>query len=214
MWQEHLPTLIISFSFDQNDRIFAHIERFFAPRQGGSPILGTLILSSSSICLSPSRDCRQRHRQLDTAVLMNRHKVYEAAKQRMPERWRNRSTRNWTPIQEVWLNPSNEKPENTEKLKVAAWKIGHVAWQIPGGCWIKYVECNMTSSMASHRANHRASHTGEPHVSAFVHITWHDPHAFVDLYPIKSISRTRSSCYATTIPFTVADHYGADYYVR
>jgi len=53
----------------------------------------------------------QRHRQLDTAVLMNRHKVYEAAKQRMPERWRNRSTRNLTPIQEVWLNPSNEQPE-------------------------------------------------------------------------------------------------------
>ena len=62
----------------------------------------------------------QRHHQLDTAVLMNRHKVYEAAKQRMPERWRNRSTRNWTPIQEVWLNPSSEQPENTEKLKVAA----------------------------------------------------------------------------------------------
>ena len=46
-----------------------------------------------------------RHRG-ETKVLMdNRKKVYQLAKQRHPERWGKRATRNWDLEDEVWLNP-------------------------------------------------------------------------------------------------------------
>jgi putative transposase len=47
---------------------------------------------------------------------MNRKQVYEAAKQRCPERWSG-ATRNWELKDEVWLNPERIQPE---KLKNAA----------------------------------------------------------------------------------------------
>lgn len=46
----------------------------------------------------------QRHAGLDTAILAHRKAVYEAAKERNPERW-SRETRNWDPVKVVYLNP-------------------------------------------------------------------------------------------------------------
>ena len=47
----------------------------------------------------------QRHRGLDIEILQRRDAVYQAAKQRHPERWGSRSTRDWSPIDVVELNP-------------------------------------------------------------------------------------------------------------
>jgi putative transposase len=61
----------------------------------------------------------QRHRGEDIAILAARQRLYEAAKQARPERWSG-ETRNWTPINEVWLNPSKEvQPDRSETKKVA-----------------------------------------------------------------------------------------------
>jgi len=46
----------------------------------------------------------QRHAGLDTAILAQRQALYQAAKARHPERW-SRQTRNWQPVQVVYLNP-------------------------------------------------------------------------------------------------------------
>ena len=62
----------------------------------------------------------QRHKGEDSEILAKRHLVYEAARRRMPHRWKNRSTKNWAPIQEVWLNPPKEHLEDAETLKAAA----------------------------------------------------------------------------------------------
>ncbi len=50
----------------------------------------------------------QRHAQSDRSLLLERAKVYETARRRHPHRW-SRSTRNWTHIAEVHLNPEKEK---------------------------------------------------------------------------------------------------------
>jgi len=47
----------------------------------------------------------QRHAGLDTAILAKRQALYQAAKARHPERW-SRQTRNWQPLQVVYLNPN------------------------------------------------------------------------------------------------------------
>ncbi len=47
----------------------------------------------------------QRHRQEDIAILQQREQVYRTAKQKHPERWSG-ATRNWKPVQEVFLNPN------------------------------------------------------------------------------------------------------------
>jgi putative transposase len=60
----------------------------------------------------------QRHRGEDIAILAQRKRVYEAAKERHPERW-SKGTRNWDPVDTVSLNPTNKKPE-TEEVKQAA----------------------------------------------------------------------------------------------
>ena len=54
----------------------------------------------------------QRHAGLDTAILTHRKAVYEAAKARHPERW-SRETRNWKPVQVVYLNP--DKSNNIKR---------------------------------------------------------------------------------------------------
>jgi len=45
----------------------------------------------------------QRHDGEDLEILANRDRVYRLAKQRRPDRW-SRKTRNWDPVQAVWLN--------------------------------------------------------------------------------------------------------------
>ncbi|MBO9484605.1 IS3 family transposase, partial [Salinisphaera sp. G21_0] len=47
----------------------------------------------------------QRHRGETKALMDNRKQVYQLAKQRHPERWGKRATRNWDLDDEVWLNP-------------------------------------------------------------------------------------------------------------
>lgn len=54
----------------------------------------------------------QRHRGEDAEILTKRKQVYEAAKSRNPARWTG-ETRNWLPVDEVWLNP--DKPDTDEK---------------------------------------------------------------------------------------------------
>jgi putative transposase len=56
----------------------------------------------------------ERHTGADVAILARRHTLYERARRRRPERWP-RQTRNWTPIQEVVLNPqaANESQSTT-----------------------------------------------------------------------------------------------------
>jgi len=62
----------------------------------------------------------QRHEGADIALLKQRHQVYTAAKQRHPQRW-SRETRNWTPVNEVWLNPERQpKQEVKQEMKQAA----------------------------------------------------------------------------------------------
>lgn len=54
----------------------------------------------------------ERHRGEDKALLEKRHAVYQAAQAQHPTRW-SRTTRNWTPIGAVMLNP--ERPESEPK---------------------------------------------------------------------------------------------------
>jgi putative transposase len=63
----------------------------------------------------------ERHQGLDVAILQKRKAVYEAAKSRFPERWGS-STRNWEPVECVWLNPPNTAKRSNGKvtLKKAA----------------------------------------------------------------------------------------------
>lgn len=49
----------------------------------------------------------QRHAGHDTAILAARSTVYEQARQRHPARW-SRSTRDWSPITTVTLNPERD----------------------------------------------------------------------------------------------------------
>ncbi len=58
----------------------------------------------SAICyVTPN----QRHRGEDRDLLKQREAVYETARQQNPERWSGK-TRNWNPVEEVWLNPPKE----------------------------------------------------------------------------------------------------------
>jgi len=60
----------------------------------------------------------QRHRGEDMAILAQRERVYEAAKQRHPERWSG-ETRNWQPVTTVSLNPTNQLSKIQEVKKAA-----------------------------------------------------------------------------------------------
>jgi putative transposase len=61
----------------------------------------------------------QRHKGEDIEILANRNRVYQKAKQRRHERW-SRSTRNWEPITEVWLNCPKDAETNVSALSKAA----------------------------------------------------------------------------------------------
>ena len=53
----------------------------------------------------------ERHDGRDTAILANRHRVYQLAHEKNPERW-SRKTRNWKPVEIVTLNPTRTKTES------------------------------------------------------------------------------------------------------
>jgi putative transposase len=61
----------------------------------------------------------QRHSGEDRKILDIRNRVYQKAKQRQPERWSG-STRNWQPIEKVWLNCPKDKETNVSALSKAA----------------------------------------------------------------------------------------------
>ena len=60
-----------------------------------------------------------RHLGLDSAILNNRHDVYQKAKIANPLRWSGK-TRNWSMITEVKLNPGKEKKIDVELLRQKA----------------------------------------------------------------------------------------------
>ena len=63
----------------------------------------------------------QRHAGLDAAILQQRHGTYIRARSERPERWNGRTTRNWEPVAQVWLNPEREREKpTTEKMPKAA----------------------------------------------------------------------------------------------
>ena len=56
----------------------------------------------------------QRHSGQGEEILKKRHLLYEAAKARHPLRW-TRQTRDWTLINEVWLNPEKSQVDDIAK---------------------------------------------------------------------------------------------------
>ena len=67
----------------------------------------------------------ERHSGKSEEILEKRHAVYELAKAVHPERWNGRKTRNWSNIDEVFLNPDREYKETavstiTEKTTKAS----------------------------------------------------------------------------------------------
>ena len=66
----------------------------------------------------------QRHAGLDKDILQARHEVYIQARQRNPQRW-SRSTRNWSHIDQVTLNPERQEvpkaaQQSSDKQPMAA----------------------------------------------------------------------------------------------
>lgn len=61
----------------------------------------------------------QRHTGEDKVILAQRSSVYEAAKAARPERRKNRSTRNWKPVETAWLNPSKASEELEKNIELA-----------------------------------------------------------------------------------------------
>jgi len=61
----------------------------------------------------------QRHKGEDKQILEKRKAVYEAAKERNPERWSGK-IRDWNPVTEVWLNPPKEVRAEEQRLLEAA----------------------------------------------------------------------------------------------
>jgi transposase InsO family protein len=55
-----------------------------------------------------------RHENKDSEILAKRHQVYTNAKAKHPERWSG-NTRNWSPITEVALNPTNKEKVKSNK---------------------------------------------------------------------------------------------------
>jgi len=51
----------------------------------------------------------QKHAAPDAAILVRRAEVYRAAKERHPERWNGRRTRNWSTVRSTTLNPVSQR---------------------------------------------------------------------------------------------------------
>ena len=56
----------------------------------------------------------QRHAGKDDEILRNRKEVYQQAKLNNPNRWSG-EIRNWDAIEEVYLNPGNQKIDREKK---------------------------------------------------------------------------------------------------
>ena len=61
----------------------------------------------------------QRHAGEDHQILLNRHKVYQTAKEKNPQRWSGK-TRNWNPIEEVLLNPEKSNTKQQARIDKVA----------------------------------------------------------------------------------------------
>jgi transposase InsO family protein len=61
----------------------------------------------------------QRHRSEDQAILAQRKRVYEQAKEQHPERWNGRATRKWDYIREMHLNPEKGKSQKPAMAEAA-----------------------------------------------------------------------------------------------
>lgn len=61
----------------------------------------------------------QRHNGEEYAILEQRKRIYDEAKQRNPARWSG-AIRNWNRIEEVWLNPPKDVRAEAQKLAMAA----------------------------------------------------------------------------------------------
>lgn len=61
----------------------------------------------------------ERHAQTDRALLRKREDVYEAARQRNPQRW-TKATRNWDFIDTVHLNPDRPQTKESDTLRKVA----------------------------------------------------------------------------------------------
>ncbi len=70
----------------------------------------------SGICFVTPMD---RHEGRDTEILEKRHRIYEAARRRRPDRWTG-STRDWSPAGEVYLNPERHEPALDQPTLCAA----------------------------------------------------------------------------------------------
>ena len=71
-------------------------------------------MHSSLKFITPS----QRHMRDDIAIMQNRHKIYQSAKENHPERWSS-SARNWELPHTVTLNPNRKNRLNTGTQKYA-----------------------------------------------------------------------------------------------
>lgn len=60
----------------------------------------------------------QRHFGQEEAILANRQEVYEEARRKNPSRWSG-SIRDWSPVEEVLLNPQHQPAKNAEKSQAA-----------------------------------------------------------------------------------------------
>jgi len=69
----------------------------------------------------PALADHQRDHGEDQAILAKRKELYEAAKERKPERWSG-PTRNWEPAGEVWLNPENSEKADVGIRENSVWK--------------------------------------------------------------------------------------------
>jgi putative transposase len=61
----------------------------------------------------------QRHRGEDNDLLEQRRAVYKSARLKNPQRWSGK-TRNWNPVEEVWLNPPKKHQAEKEQEPKAA----------------------------------------------------------------------------------------------
>lgn len=75
----------------------------------------TVHLHSAIRFLTPD----DRHYGREPAILANRHSVYQKARQRRPDRW-TKDTRNWNPLQLVFLNPEKKKEASPRVLQQEA----------------------------------------------------------------------------------------------
>lgn len=93
-------------------RPFASIEEARAWVEGFVRWYNTEHLHSSLRFVTPV----DRHQRLDPALLAKRHALYQASRGKTPRRWTG-STRNWTPIGPVTLNP------HPEDIKIASSRL-------------------------------------------------------------------------------------------